>query len=313
MTHSPPSDVSLPALSDLRQAGRYRVVYADPPWAFETWSHRGQGKGASQHYATQGLDWLKSLPISDLAAPNAALFLWVVQPLFPQALDLIRAWGFEYKTVGYIWIKCKTPPGEMLFWDEAFAQGLARKGLGYHTRSGSEQCWIATRGKGYERLSKGEAQVVHAPLRAHSQKPDEIADSICRLAKGPRAELFARTTRPGFDAWGNETTKFDPSHRCTPVGGPRYPGAGGEDMDSAGTFDDEELPETRALACEAASRPDDCVAANRSRESAAASPVSCSNSSSEDDLLEIPRFLKRGPDGRLLYPRDDAPVGRVFP
>jgi N6-adenosine-specific RNA methylase IME4 len=286
MTHEAPSAASLPALCDLPQAGRYRVVYADPPWAFETWSHRGVGKGASQHYATQGFDWLKSLPVGDLASPDAALFLWVVQPLFPQALDLIRAWGFEYKTVGYIWVKCKTPPGEMLFWDEAFAQGLARKGLGYHTRSGSEQCWLATRGKGYARLSKGEPQVVHAPLRAHSQKPDEIADSICRLAEGPRAELFARTQRPGFDAWGNETTKFQPAA---------------------------DAPESRALACEAAARPDDSVAANRTRERPAASPDSCSVSSGDGDLLEIPRFLKRGPDGQLLYPPATFPAGRVFP
>jgi N6-adenosine-specific RNA methylase IME4 len=277
--------MSVPATAmPLPAGGQYRVIYADPPWAFETWSHRGQGKGASQHYPTQHMDWLKSLPVSDLAGPNAALFLWVVQPLFPQALELIRAWGFEYKTVGYVWVKCKQPAGQMLFWDEAFAEGLARKGLGYHTRSGSEQCWIATRGKGYARLSKGEAQVVHAPLREHSRKPDEIADSICRLAEGPRVELFARTTRPGFDAWGNEIDKFDPAVT--------------------------ELVQQTAVSTASACAKGNCEVLD----SIPAAPVfePPTSGPSDDDLLEIPYFLRRDlATGRLLS--ELAPAGRVFP
>jgi N6-adenosine-specific RNA methylase IME4 len=192
----------------LPHCGGYRVVYADPPWSFETWSHRGQGKGASKHYAVQGIDWLKSLPVGALAAPDAALFMWVVQPLLPQAFELMRAWGFEYKTIAYAWVKTKDDPGSMLFWDRAWDQSAVRLGLGYHTRSGMELCLLATRGKGYARVSKGERQVVHAGVREHSRKPDSIAASIVRLAEGPRVELFARTARLGFDAWGNDTDKF---------------------------------------------------------------------------------------------------------
>ncbi len=194
----------------LPSRGKYRVVYADPPWSFETWSHRGQGKGASQHYDVMDMAAIKALPVGDLAAPDAALLMWVVQPMFPEALELIRAWGFTYKTVGYIWVKTKPQPAPFLFFDEAWSDGLVRKGLGYHTRSGSEQCWLATRGDGYERLSQGEAQVVHADIRQHSRKPDEIADSIVRLTEGPRVELFARTRRAGFDGWGNQIEKFGP-------------------------------------------------------------------------------------------------------
>lgn len=181
----------------------YRVLYADPPWAFATWSHRGQGKGASQHYETLDIDGLCALKLGACAAPDAALFMWVVQPLLPEALRVIEAWGFTYKTVAFYWVKLKSGQDRLFYAGED-----VRLGLGYHTRSGCEQCWLATRGKGYERLARGEPQVVFAPLREHSRKPDEIAASIRRLAQGPRLELFARTVQPGFDAWGNQTGRF---------------------------------------------------------------------------------------------------------
>ncbi len=189
----------------LPHAGAYRVVYADPPWAFATWSHRGADRGAVQHYDTMSLDAIKALPVSTLAAPDAALFLWVVQPMLPEALDLIAAWGFAYKTFAFIWVK-SDDRGPRLFFDQVHTF----KGLGYHTRAGAELCLLATRGKGrgYERLCKGVGQVVIAPRREHSRKPDDIAEAIIRLAGGPRVELFARTQRAGFDAWGNQTDKF---------------------------------------------------------------------------------------------------------
>jgi N6-adenosine-specific RNA methylase IME4 len=133
------------------------------------------------------------------------LFLWVVQPQLPEALRLIEAWGFTFKTVAYCWVKNKGNQDRLFYAGED-----VRKGLGYHTRSGMEQCWLATRGKGYSRLSKSETQVVFSPLREHSRKPDEISDSIVNLTGDvPRLEMFARTQRPGWDVWGNQTSKFD--------------------------------------------------------------------------------------------------------
>ena len=185
-------------------AGPYSVFYADPPWQYETWSHRGQGKGASQHYPTMDAAALRALPVAQMAAPDAALFLWVVQPQLPEAMALLAAWGFTYKTVAYYWIKIKGGQDRLFYADDD-----VRLGLGYHTRSGCEQCWLATRGRGYERFSKAEPQVVFSPLREHSRKPDEIADSIARLTGPvPKIELFARTRRPGWDFWGNQTEKF---------------------------------------------------------------------------------------------------------
>lgn len=203
----------------LRRNG-YRAAYIDPPWAFQTWSGRGKGKGAEQHYDTMSLAELMALPVADLLAPDAAVFMWIVQSHADLVAPLMQAWGHKFKTVAYAWVKIKGPQ-PMLFVD----QGATKKGMGYHTRAGFEQCWLGTRGRGYSRLSKREPQVTFAldpnadpevytsPLREHSRKPDEIRESIERLVGNvPRVELFARTRNPGWDAWGKEIDKFGSDH-----------------------------------------------------------------------------------------------------
>jgi N6-adenosine-specific RNA methylase IME4 len=181
----------------------FKVAYIDPPWRFQTWSHRGQGKGASQHYETWSFERLKALPVPELMVPDGAVFSWVVQPLLPEAVQLLTHWECPFRSVGFIWVKM--PPS----WTEASGRIRPRLGLGYHTRSGTEQCWLGIRGKGYKRQCQGVEQVLHAPIRAHSQKPDEIANRIARLVGDvPRIELFARTRRPGWVSWGDELDKF---------------------------------------------------------------------------------------------------------
>jgi N6-adenosine-specific RNA methylase IME4 len=170
----------------------YRCLYVDPPWQFRTWSRRGEGKSASQHYECMSLQALMRLPVRDLVMPDAVLFLWVVQPMLPEALDVIRAWGFVFKTVAFCWVKTDM-------------EGRPRMGLGYHTRSGMEQCWLATRGGGYKRQAQGVKQVLHDSLREHSRKPDAIAARIERLVGDvPRIELFARGSRRGWHVWGRQ-------------------------------------------------------------------------------------------------------------
>ncbi len=185
--------------------GPYSLIYADPAWSFASWSHRGEGKGASQHYDCMSIADICALPVKDITAKDAVLFMWVVQPMLPEALEVIKAWGFTYKTVGYVWVKIKGGQDRLFYAGED-----VRKGLGYHTRAGCEQCWIAVKGDGYDRLSQGEAQVVFSPLREHSRKPDEIRESIERLVGGvPRLEMFARASAKGWDTFGLETKKFD--------------------------------------------------------------------------------------------------------
>ncbi|MFN4098177.1 MAG: MT-A70 family methyltransferase [Pararhodobacter sp.] len=187
-------------------AGPFQVIYADPPWRFRSWSDLGEGKSASQHYPVMDIDALCRLPIREMAAKDAVLFVRVVQPMLPEALRLIEAWGFSYKTVAFCWVKLKgVAEQDRLF----YAVEDVRLGMGYHTRAGMEQCWLATRGNGYERLSRREAQVCFEGVREHSRKPDQIAQSIVSLTGDvPRIELFARTRRPGWEAWGNQTTRF---------------------------------------------------------------------------------------------------------
>ncbi len=187
----------------------YRVIYVDPPWQFKAWSHRGEGRGAVQHYPCMGQDEIKSLPVPELCAEDAVLFLWVVQPMLPEALQLIDAWGFEYRTVAFVWIKVSKFFSH--FQNEMFNdEGVdAKMGLGYHTRSETEQCWLAIRGKGYKKKSHAVRQIIYEGLRDHSRKPDQAIERIEQLTGDiPRIELFARQRRNGWDAWGNESQEI---------------------------------------------------------------------------------------------------------
>lgn len=181
----------------------FKVVYADPPWQFKAWSHRGEGRGASQYYTCMDLKQICALPIKEIVTDDAALFLWVVQPQLPEAMEVIKAWGFEFKTVAFCWIKMPKS------WTPNMLLAEPKMGLGYHTRSGMEQCWLAIRGRGYEKKSRGIRQVVFSPIREHSRKPDEVAENIVKLVGDvPRIELFARTKRSGWENWGAEVGKF---------------------------------------------------------------------------------------------------------
>ncbi|MCB1885647.1 MAG: hypothetical protein KDG89_16915 [Geminicoccaceae bacterium] len=173
----------------------YPVVYADPPWRFRTYSAKGQGRSPDAHYPCMDLDAIKALPVSSWAAPDAVLLLWATDPLLPQALDVIAAWGFTYKTVGFYWAKLNGDGGPF-------------KGLGFWTRANPEPCLLATRGRP-KRRARDVDKLVMAPRREHSRKPDEVQDRIERLLEGPYLELFARASRPGWDAWGLEAGLFD--------------------------------------------------------------------------------------------------------
>jgi N6-adenosine-specific RNA methylase IME4 len=179
-------------LRALAAAGkRFQVIYADPPWEFKVYSGKGKQRSAERHYDTESLDDIKALPVADLAADDCALFLWCVMPELPGALEVIKAWGFEYKTAGFTWIK-QNRNGEGLFW-----------GMGYWTRANAELCLLATRGSP-TRLNADVHQVVMAPVGEHSRKPDEVRKRIKRLIGGPYLELFARQQVEGWHTWGNE-------------------------------------------------------------------------------------------------------------
>lgn len=176
--------------------GTYRVIYADPPWTFRTYSRKGKGRSAEAWYDCMDLAAIKALPVAAWAAPDAVLLMWATDPLLDRALEVIRAWGFTYKTVGFYWVK-QNRSGKGFF-----------TGLGFWTRSNPEPCLLATRGHP-RRCSAAVQKLVVSPRREHSRKPDEVPAAIERLAEGPYLELFARSTRPGWDAWGLEAGRLD--------------------------------------------------------------------------------------------------------
>ena len=87
----------------LLPAEKFDVIYADPPWTFRTWSAEGKGRSPEKHYDCMSLADIRALPVSDIAAGNCALFLWVTDPLLPEGLKLMEAWGFKFKTIAFVW------------------------------------------------------------------------------------------------------------------------------------------------------------------------------------------------------------------
>jgi N6-adenosine-specific RNA methylase IME4 len=182
---------------------QYRVIYADPPWTFATYSDNGKGRSAEAHYDCMSVKDIAALPVSDWAADDAVLLLWTTDPLLEKALEIVRAWGFVYKTVGFYWAKLNKSQGKLVFDDNSFFTGL-----GFWTRANPEMCLLATRGKP-KRKSSAVKKLVIAPRREHSRKPDEVYDRIEALCDGPYLEMFARRSRPSWDNWGMQGGLFD--------------------------------------------------------------------------------------------------------
>ena len=175
---------------------RYSIIYADPAWKFNAWSTNGLGRSAEKHYHTMSLEEIKNLPIYDIADKDCILFMWAVDTMLPQAFEVIRSWGFAFKTVGFTWVKTNKNSDTPFF------------GLGFWTRRNTEQCLLATKGNP-KRISAAVPQVVVSKIREHSRKPDEVRERIVQLMGDlPRIELFARQRCDGWDAWGDELSKI---------------------------------------------------------------------------------------------------------
>ena len=171
---------------------KYNVIYADPPWSYNVWSKKGAGRSAESHYPTMSISELCALPVADLAAKDSALFLWATFPQLPEALRLIQAWGFTYKSAAFVWLKQnRKSPGWFY-------------GLGFWTRGNAEVCLLATRGHP-KRQAANVHQFIISPVREHSRKPEEAREKIVALMGDlPRVELFVLQSPPGRALWGNE-------------------------------------------------------------------------------------------------------------
>lgn len=172
----------------------YGVILADPPWQYELYSEAGEAKSPQAHYACMDADDIAALPVQRLAATDAVLIMWATAPMIDVALNVMAAWGFRYKTMG-AWHKLTKTGRHTAF------------GPGYIYRSAMEPWILGTIGTP-ECRARDVRNLIAAPVREHSRKPDEMRHTIERQFHGPYAELFARQSAPGWDSWGNEVDKF---------------------------------------------------------------------------------------------------------
>ncbi|GAA0737302.1 S-adenosylmethionine-binding protein [Sphingomonas sp. ABOLD] len=193
-----PIDASAEFLEAL-QGNRFATVLADPPWRFQNRT----GKMAPEHrrlsrYGTMDLQEIMDLPVSEVVADTANLYLWVPNALLPEGLEVMKAWGFQYKS-NLIWHKVRKDGG---------SDG---RGVGFYFRNVTEIVLFGTRGKNARTLQPGRTQVnlLATRKREHSRKPDEFYDIVEKCSPGPRLEMFARGSRPGWTTWGDQAENYE--------------------------------------------------------------------------------------------------------
>lgn len=185
----------------------FSLIYADPAWQFKVRDRAtGLGRAPDAHYPTMALP--EMIELAPDAARDALLAMWVYDPMLPDALRLAQGWGFDFCTVLFRWFKTTEHPGQLALFPIEWPD--PEFGMGYHTRGGGcEECWLFKRGKGLPVQRHDIRKEFFAQVCEHSRKPDEVARWLVDLyGDVPRLEMFARTKRPGWTVWGNETEKF---------------------------------------------------------------------------------------------------------
>ena len=169
---------------------KYNIVYADPAWIYEDKALSGN-RGAGYKYDLMTIEEIKNLPLKQITADDCILFIWGTWTHIREVQDVIESWGFEYKTVGFVWVKQNM-------------NGTNFMGMGNWTRANTEYCLIAIKGKP-KRIDAGISQIIESISTGHSKKPDIVRNKIIQLCGDlPRIELFARTKIHGWDVWGND-------------------------------------------------------------------------------------------------------------
>ena len=164
---------------------KYKVIYADPPWDYRNKKTGGSMiSGAASKYSTMTLGEICSLPVSDITDENSVLFLWVTCPMQDEGMQVMKAWGYKYKT--------------KIYWRKIMSLGM-----GFWFRGQVEECWLGIKGN----IKAFRLQIpnfIQTKALRHSQKPEEMRKIIEMTGLSPRIELFARQKTENWDAWGNE-------------------------------------------------------------------------------------------------------------
>ncbi len=171
-------------------AQKFYVILADPAWQYTDKAQAGK-RGASFKYPTMSVNEIAKLDVKSISQKNAVLLLWATPPMIREALLVMEAWGFNYTTFAFVWVKKSK-------------KGTNKMGMGSTTRANAEVVLIGKRGKP-TRKSASVRQIIESIPREHSRKPDEIYDRIEKLygKKVRKIELFARYRRKGWTSWGN--------------------------------------------------------------------------------------------------------------
>ena len=196
------------------ETGKYRVIVADPPWHFRArtalqvgnWTSR---RDAEKHYAVMGADDIAAMPVKQLAAADAHLFLWTTGPCLRMAFDVIEAWGFRYSAIAFTWVKLKRSINPAQLRIVPTQEADLHVGLGLTTRKNAEFCLLGRRGNA-RREAKDVREIILSPVQEHSRKPEEAQSRVERYCEGPYLELFARRVRANWDSFGNEIGGFVP-------------------------------------------------------------------------------------------------------
>lgn len=177
---------------------KYAAIAADAAWLFKAGT-----KGRPQHYKRMTLDQIKAMPVAGCAEKDCWLFFWVTGPHLEQGFEVLKAWGFKYSAMGFVWIKLNRGAGGLFMMLADFFMGQ-----GYTTRKNAEFCLLAKRGRP-KRLRADIRELIISPRREHSRKPEEFYERVEQYCAGPRLDLFSREVRPGWDNWGDEADKFN--------------------------------------------------------------------------------------------------------
>ncbi len=181
---------------------KYKTIYADPPWQFQNRT----GKVAPEHkrltrYDTMSLDEIKRLPVGEIADDRSHLYLWIPNALLPEGLEVMKAWGFDYKT--------------NIIWEKIRKDGMPDgRGVGFYFRNVTEMLLFGIKGDKNRTLDAGRTQVnlIRSMKREHSRKPDEFVALIESCSSAPFLEMFARGDREGWDMWGNQAVQsYEPT------------------------------------------------------------------------------------------------------
>lgn len=175
---------------------KYGAILADVPWKYDRENPNPDMGSAILHYPCMELEEVKKLPVSDLAKKDCVLFLWATFPKYKEALEVMEAWGFNYRTAAFAWVKLTNLKKAIV------------KGMGWWSMANVEPCLLGKKGSP-KRKTTGVSQVIMDTRREHSRKPEEQYEKIEKLAYGPYLELFARQTQKGWDSIGLERTKFN--------------------------------------------------------------------------------------------------------